>query len=201
MILSSHQPPRVASAAAVVELQLPLVDCLNTSSSATARVPSTQATARRLRRRCSSWRRRPPPRPRRACRPARRWSYRWSGRCKPANRKGHNERETQAAKERPSSRERAREQGLMGAVIIPCGRGKDSVANECRSQVKKSLTVGWTARHKSHKSAARGHYSGRRGAANAHRRPRRAVRGEAMRRWTAWCVAGGAPAKKDVDRR
>ena len=75
----------------------------------------------------------------------------------------------------------------MGAVIIPYGRGKDSVANECRSPVKKSLTVGWTARHKSHKSAARGHYSGRRGAANAHRRPNRAVRGAAM------CCAAGGP--------
>ena len=61
----------------------------------------------------------------------------------------------------------------MGAVIIPYGRGKDSVANECRSQVKKSFTVGWTARHNPHKSAARGHYSGRRGAANAHRRPKK----------------------------
>ena len=29
----------------------------------------------------------------------------------------------------------------------------------------------------------------------------RAVRGEAMRRWAAWCVVGGVPAKKDGDQR
>ena len=57
----SRQPPPVASTATVVEPQLPSFDCLNVSSSATARVLSTEATERRRRRRCSSWRRRAPP--------------------------------------------------------------------------------------------------------------------------------------------